>query len=67
MGEDAVTIQPSKNGPYLVRGGVRLINSEGREIPVPGKASVVALCRCGHSNNKPFCDGSHQKVGFQAD
>ncbi len=63
-----------KNGPYLVSGGVPL--SEQRIVPKgavheyqPGRqypvAEEYALCRCGHSKNAPYCDGSHQKVGFR--
>jgi uncharacterized Fe-S cluster protein YjdI len=49
------------NGPYLVTGQFCIIDSEGKE---KGKNSDIFLCRCGASNNKPFCDGSHAKVGF---
>lgn len=58
------SIQPSDNGPYLVRGPVSLVDSEGNEIVVKGKN--VALCRCGGSENKPFCDGTHSKIGFES-
>lgn len=59
-----VTIQTLKNGPLLVKGKVQLADSEGKSMP--GSTEQIALCRCGHSANKPFCDGSHKKVGFQA-
>lgn len=59
-----VTIQTLKNGPLLVKGKVQLADSEGKSIPAAKEQ--IALCRCGHSANKPFCDGSHKKVGFQA-
>ncbi len=52
-----VNITPSENGPYLVSGPVKLTDVDGREIPHPDQ---MALCRCGHSNNKPFCDGTHR-------
>lgn len=58
-----VTIQPRKNGPLIVKGPMELVDAEGKPIPVQGPA--VALCRCGHSAKKPFCDGSHQRTGFQ--
>jgi len=58
-------ITPSPNGPYLVRGEVKLFDSSGNPIELSGKPSI-ALCRCGHSENKPFCDGSHKRVGFQS-
>ncbi len=59
-----VTIRTSKNGPYLVQGEVELLDSEGNEIKAKG--GTIALCRCGASTNKPFCDGTHSKIGFQA-
>jgi len=59
-----VTITPRDNGPYLVRGPVKLVDVEGNEFAVQGEA--IALCRCGNSSNKPFCDGTHRKVDFQA-
>jgi len=58
-----VAIQTVKNGPLLVKGSVQLVDAQGQ--PIPTKEQTIALCRCGHSSNKPFCDGSHQKVGFQ--
>lgn len=59
-----VTIQALKNGPFLVKGPVQVVEAQGKPLPVQ-QDQAVALCRCGHSSNKPFCDGSHQKVGFQ--
>ncbi len=50
-----------KNGPYMVRGLEHFRNSAGRELPVQ---PVMSLCRCGASKNKPYCDGSHAKIGF---
>jgi CDGSH-type Zn-finger protein len=61
---DEVTITPYRDGPLLVRGPARLEDMHGREIE-PGR-SVVALCRCGKSRNRPFCDGSHKLVRFTA-
>ncbi|MDX6604512.1 MAG: hypothetical protein QOF23_1021 [Solirubrobacterales bacterium] len=58
-------ITPYRNGPYLVRGPFTLIDQEGREIEI--KRRVVALCRCGHSRIRPFCDGTHKATGFQAE
>ena len=52
------------NGPYLVKGPVLLLDAEGNEFRVEREA--VALCRCGGSTNKPFCDGTHSKAGFRA-
>lgn len=61
---DRCSIQPSDNGPLLVRGPVTLIDPEGHEIEV--KSKNIALCRCGGSGNKPFCDGTHNKIGFRS-
>jgi CDGSH-type Zn-finger protein len=58
-----VTIEATPNGPYLVTGAVELRDSDGRILPAKGK---VWLCRCGASTNKPLCDGTHSKIGFQA-
>jgi CDGSH-type Zn-finger protein len=52
------------NGPYLVKGPVLLLDAEGNEFRA--ERSTVALCRCGRSMKKPFCDGSHSKAGFRA-
>ncbi len=62
MGE--VTVQPLKNGPLLVKGPIQLLDAQGKPMTVP-PGQPIALCRCGHSASKPFCDGSHQKAGFQ--
>jgi CDGSH-type Zn-finger protein len=59
------TIKVRRNGPYLVDGDdVRLIDWNLQEYEIPKRPFV--LCRCGHSATKPFCDGSHARVGFQA-
>jgi CDGSH-type Zn-finger protein/uncharacterized Fe-S cluster protein YjdI len=57
-------ISRAKNGPLLLSGNVTLISGSGR---VAWRGAKCALCRCGASSNKPFCDGSHKKVGFEAD
>jgi CDGSH iron-sulfur domain-containing protein 3 len=59
-----VSIQPSDNGPLLVRGPVHLVDAEGNEFPI--RTRNIALCRCGASQDKPFCDGSHRRIGFQS-
>lgn len=56
------TIQAAENGPFIVKGLERLTNTDGD--PVPMKKDVVALCRCGASGSKPFCDGTHIGIGF---
>jgi 3-phenylpropionate/trans-cinnamate dioxygenase ferredoxin subunit len=58
-----VTIDIIKNGPFIVKGTVELRDSEGKSYPVEQR---MALCRCGASTEKPFCDGTHSKIGFQA-
>jgi CDGSH-type Zn-finger protein len=61
-----VEIKVRKNGPYKVTGHVRVVDAAGIELTCPeGKA--VALCRCGNSQTKPFCDASHRRVGWVAD
>lgn len=59
-----VTITPNTNGPYLVKGPIDLIDPDGKKWTLD--RDVVALCRCGQSQNKPFCDGTHTKVHFEA-
>ena len=54
-----------KNGPIKVEGGVQLHDSSGKAFNLPADKPVF-LCRCGHSGNKPFCDGSHAKAGFES-
>lgn len=58
-----VKIQALKNGPLLVTGKIELIGADGGPIAV--QQDPAALCRCGHSGKKPFCDGSHRKANFQ--
>lgn len=59
-----VSIKIRDNGPYLVRGPVTLTDAEGTAYVVEG--DTIALCRCGGSQNKPFCDKSHATNGFDA-
>jgi CDGSH-type Zn-finger protein len=61
-----VEIKVRENGPYKVTGPIRLIDAEGNEFELPDDGEPVALCRCGGSTTKPFCDGTHSKVGFDA-
>ena len=64
MSDDA-TIKVRDNGPYLVRGPVKLMDVDGNEFMLTGEAFV--LCRCGHSATKPFCDSTHKTVGFKSE
>ena len=64
----AVNITVRKNGPYRVEapeGSVELVDADGNKYDLTGKPAF-SLCRCGASVNKPFCDGTHSKMGFQA-
>ncbi len=65
MAEGEVTITVRPNGPFRVEGPIKLIDSDGKLLDLAGKAAI-SLCRCGASTNKPFCDGMHSKIGFQA-
>ena len=59
------TIRLRRNGPYLIDGDdVTVVDWNGVEYPVDRRP--IALCRCGASTRKPFCDGTHSKVGFAA-
>jgi CDGSH-type Zn-finger protein len=58
-----VQIKALRNGPYEVTGPIELIDPAGAQRELD--EDPVYLCRCGHSGNKPFCDGTHKKVGFQ--
>ena len=57
----SVTIKIRDNGPLIVDGEFKLVDAAGNEVPIVKKA----LCRCGGSTMKPFCDGTHSKIGFQ--
>jgi len=63
---DEVKIKVLPSGPYLVSGSIALSDGEGNAIEIPAGRNSVALCRCGGSVNKPFCDGTHSKIGFDA-
>ena len=52
------------NGPLRVEGDVTIKDSEGNTYDLKGR-KAIGLCRCGHSDNKPFCDGAHNRNGFQ--
>jgi CDGSH-type Zn-finger protein len=61
-----VTVEARENGPYLITGDVAVVDAEGRTFVRP-QGTAIALCRCGNSANKPFCDGSHKRFEFHAD
>ena len=58
----AVQINVTENGPYMVKGPIELFDAAGNPVATKGEATF--LCRCGGSSNKPFCDGTHSKIGF---
>ena len=64
MTENPVTITVRDNGPYLVKGPITILDAEGNAHRV--ERETVALCRCGGSTTKPFCDATHSKIGFAA-
>jgi CDGSH-type Zn-finger protein len=61
---DAVKITVRPNGPLRVEGPIVLTDADGRQWDLTGKPAI-SLCRCGASANRPFCDGSHNRIGFQ--
>ncbi|HVO59713.1 MAG TPA: CDGSH iron-sulfur domain-containing protein [Terriglobales bacterium] len=66
MAQGKITVR--KNGPYRVEvpeGAIELVDADGNRYDLTGKPAF-SLCRCGGSVNKPFCDGTHTRIGFQA-
>ncbi|MBW8883594.1 MAG: CDGSH iron-sulfur domain-containing protein [Planctomycetia bacterium] len=61
-----VTIRVRDNGPLLVEGPFTVIDAAGNAFTIPTGKPAIALCRCGQSKNKPFCDGSHKDCSFMA-
>ena len=61
-----VQIKVRENGPYRVQGPITLVDADGNEFDLAEQGEVIALCRCGGSATKPFCDGTHKRNGFQA-
>jgi CDGSH-type Zn-finger protein len=64
---DPVVIRCRENGPLVVHGPVTVVDHAGNPFVPPAGKELIALCRCGASKNKPFCDGSHRACGFAAD
>ncbi len=60
-----VTVVTRENGPILIKGPITLLDHQGNAFDLTGQANV-ALCRCTHSQRRPFCDGSHKNHGFCA-
>ncbi|MBA2311582.1 MAG: CDGSH iron-sulfur domain-containing protein [Actinobacteria bacterium] len=64
MSKDGARITPYRDGPLLVRGDFEMVDQDGAAIETGRK--TIALCRCGRSRIKPFCDGTHKATGFRA-
>ena len=64
MAETKITV--NNNGPLRVEGEFTIYDVAGDAFDIAGR-TVISFCRCGHSENKPFCDGSHKRVGFQSE
>jgi len=64
MADTKVTV--NNNGSLRLEGSFTICDAAGGTFDLAGR-TVISLCRCGHSENKPFCDGSHRKVGFQSE
>ncbi len=64
--ESETTIRIRDNGPLVVEGSVTITDADGNAFATNPDKPVVALCRCGASKNKPFCDGAHNGIDFKA-
>jgi CDGSH-type Zn-finger protein len=62
---DTVVIKVRHNGPYKVTGPIKVIDADDREYDLADRGETIVLCRCGGSQSKPFCDGTHKQIGFQ--
>ena len=63
---DETVVNVSKNGPYMIKGPVTLRGADGEPWMDLPEGKPVTLCRCGRSNTKPFCDGTHNKADFDS-
>lgn len=63
---DQITIRCRENGPLVLPANFAIVDHLGNQFTLPLGKEMIALCRCGHSKNKPFCDGQHKQVSFQA-
>jgi CDGSH-type Zn-finger protein len=63
---DEVVIRARHNGPYKIQGRVKVIDADDNEYDLRERGNTIALCRCGGSTTKPFCDGTHSQIGFEA-
>ena len=62
---EPVTINVVPNGPLRITGNFVIKDPQGKDFGLAGR-TTISLCRCGHSQNKPFCDGGHARNGFQS-
>ena len=62
MAETKITV--ANNGPLRIEGEFVVVDPQGNQFGLAGR-TAISLCRCGHSENKPFCDGSHKRLAFQ--
>ena len=63
---EPLVIRCRENGPLVIQGVFQIVDHQGNEFTLPTGKDTIALCRCGQSKNKPFCDGSHRTCGFVA-
>lgn len=63
---DNFTIRVRPDGPLVLQGPATIVDEHGNAFVPPSGKPLIALCRCGHSAGKPFCDGSHKRAGFSA-
>jgi CDGSH-type Zn-finger protein len=66
MSDSDTVITPYRDGPLLIRGPFKLLDQDGNEIELGGRERSTALCRCGKSRLRPFCDGTHNVIRFRA-
>ena len=63
---EPLVIRCRENGPLVLPGTFKIVDHLGNEFALPTGKEMIALCRCGHSKNKPFCDGTHRQCDFKA-
>jgi CDGSH-type Zn-finger protein len=66
MPEPFIAIRCRENGPLVLPPVFKIVDHLGNEFTLPQGKELIALCRCGQSQRKPFCDGSHRECGFKA-
>ena len=63
---DEAKVNVRNHGPLRIEGDFKLYDADGSAFDLGGR-TAISLCRCGHSQDKPFCDGSHKRVGFESE